>query len=47
MNESHIQYNWEALPLEERKKRVKLRKKHFGMFKDIVIIKAPKLRGEA
>ena len=47
MKESYIQYNWESLPLEERKKRVELRKKNLGMFKDIVTINDPKLRGEA
>lgn len=41
-----IQYNWEALPLEERKRRVRMRKSNMGMFKDIVIINNPKLRGE-
>lgn len=45
MEQNVIQYNWEALPLEERKRRVGIRMKNLGMFKDVIIVKNPKLHG--
>ena len=47
MNDGYTQYNWEKLPLEERKRRVQVRKQNLGMYKDVVVINSPKLRGEA
>ena len=46
MKSNLIQFNWEALSLEERKRRVRMRKKNYGLFKDIVVVNNPKLRGE-
>ena len=43
----HVElFDWEKLPVEERKRRVKIRMQNIGIYKDIVIIKSPKLRGE-
>lgn len=39
-------FDWEKLSVEERKRRVKIRMQNLGIYKDIVIIKSPKLRGE-
>ena len=47
MDMNIIQYNWETLPVEERKKRVKMRTDNYGLFKDAVVINNPKLRGES
>ena len=39
-------FEWEKLPVEERKRRVKIRMQNLGKYKALVIIKNPKLRGE-
>ena len=47
MMNNTVQYNWESLPLEERKKRVAIRKQNLGMYKDVLVINNPKLRGDS
>ena len=39
-------FDWEKLPVEERKRRVKIRMQNLGTYKGLVIINNPKLRGE-
>jgi len=47
MEQGTIQYSWEALPLEERKRMVKIRMQNLGMYKGLVEVKSAKLRGDA
>lgn len=47
MEHNIIQYNWESLSVEERKKRVEIRMQNLGKYKDSIIVNDPRLRGDA